>query len=228
MRQDLQLTLVVSCNLSTLIALVMWWLMHLCLPDLEGFIVFTVFTRLNRTSHYFRIYISLGELRRLRKLVVDSKKENVNVAPALVNRMLERNMFLFGAVDLKESSVTEKMKELRAKEDATIRIAQKKLFENSQIEHFIHMDLGIELDVYHLKKMSTDYERVKKLAVKESCNLGQQQDTIHSELDHSPNEGDDDNYQLEEDGIDDDFAMELEQDLIHNEGDSEDELVMEL
>ncbi|KAK1353750.1 hypothetical protein POM88_052115 [Heracleum sosnowskyi] len=194
-------------------------------------------------------------------------------------------MFLFGAVNLKESSVTEKMKELRAKEDATIRIAQKKLFENSQIEHFIHMDLGMELDVYHLKKMSTDYERAKKLAVKEvgdsidiqdiehltenhrligdvvgdtseewshvkelfyqntrygqrpvdghcedgeSCNLGQQQDTIHSELDHSPNERDDDNYQLEEDGIDDDFAMELEQELAHNEGDSEDELVMEL
>ncbi|KAK1353778.1 Small nuclear RNA activating complex (SNAPc), subunit SNAP43 [Heracleum sosnowskyi] len=233
----------------------------------------------------FRIYISLGELGRLRKLVVDSKKEKVNVAPALVNRMLERNMFLFGAVDLKEGSVTEKMKELRAKEDATIRIAQKKLFENSQIEHFIHMDLGMELDVYHLKKMSTDYERAKKLAVKEvsdsidihdikhltennrligdvvgdtseewsnvkelfyqntrygqrpvdghceygqSGNLGQQQDTIHSELDHSPNEGDDDNYQLEEDGIDDDFAMELEQELAHNEGDSEDELVMEL
>ncbi|KAK1353747.1 hypothetical protein POM88_052112 [Heracleum sosnowskyi] len=47
-------------------------------------------------------------------------------------------------------------------------------------------------------------------------------------MDHSPNEGDDDNYQVEEDGFDDDFAMELEQELAHNEGDSEDELVMEL
>ncbi|KAK1353745.1 Small nuclear RNA activating complex (SNAPc), subunit SNAP43 [Heracleum sosnowskyi] len=202
----------------------------------------------------FRIYISLGELRRLRKLVVYSKKENVNVAPALVNRMLERNMFLFGAVNLKESSVTEKMKELRAKEDATIRIAQKKLFENSQIEHFIHMDLDIQ-DIEHLTEnhrligdvvgdTSEEWSHVKELFYQntrygqrpvdghcedgESCNLGQQQDTIHSELDHSPNERDDDNYQLEEDGIDDDFAMELEQELAHNEGDSEDELVMEL
>lgn len=50
----------------------------------------------------------------------------MKVASALVNRMLEKNMFLFGAVDLKEGSVTEKIKELRAKEDATIRIAQKK------------------------------------------------------------------------------------------------------
>lgn len=116
----------------------------------------------------FRIYISLGELRRLRKLVVDSKRENVKVASALVNRMLEKNMFLFGAVDLKEGSVTEKIKELRAKENATIRIAQKKLFENSRIEHFIHMDLGMELDVHYLKKMSTDYEAAKKLAVKEA------------------------------------------------------------
>ncbi|KAK1353763.1 hypothetical protein POM88_052128 [Heracleum sosnowskyi] len=47
-------------------------------------------------------------------------------------------------------------------------------------------------------------------------------------MDHSPNEGDDDNYQVEEDGFDDDFAMELEQELAHNDGDSEDELVMEL
>ncbi|KAK1353769.1 Small nuclear RNA activating complex (SNAPc), subunit SNAP43 [Heracleum sosnowskyi] len=138
----------------------------------------------------FRIYISLGELRRLRKLVVDSKKENVNVAPALVNRMLERNMFLFSAVDLTESSVTEKMKELRAKEDATIRIAQKKL------------------------------ELLTNKAVREQARARLDKGSVRL--------GDDDNYKLEEDGVDDDFAMELEQELAHNEGDSEDELVMEL
>lgn len=66
----------------------------------------------------------------------------MNVASAVVDRMLEKNMFLFGAVDFKEGSVTQKIKELRAKEDATIRIARRKLFENSQLEHFIHMDFG--------------------------------------------------------------------------------------
>ncbi|KAK1405013.1 hypothetical protein POM88_004618 [Heracleum sosnowskyi] len=112
----------------------------------------------------------------------------------------------------------------------------------------------MELDVYHLQKMSTDYERAKKLAVKEvgdtidihdikhltenHCLIGDvvgdtseewsNQDTTYSELDHSPNQRDDDNCQLEEDGIDDDLAMELEQALTQNEGDSEDELVMEL
>ncbi|KAL1816018.1 hypothetical protein ACET3Z_018592 [Daucus carota] len=127
----------------------------------------------------FRVYISLGELRKLRRLVVDSKKENVKVAPALVNRMLEKNMFLFGAVDLKEGSVTEKIKELRAREDATIRTAQKKLFENSRIEHFIHMDLGMELDVDYLKKMSSDYEAAKKFAVKEAGDMVDIQNIKH-------------------------------------------------
>lgn len=284
MRPDLQLTLAASCNLSILIALVMQCLMRLS-TRLGG--LYCLYC-LHETQPYkpsFRIYISRGELRRLRKLLVDSKKGKVNVASALVNRMLESNMFLFGTVDLKEGCVTEKMKELRAKEDATIRIAQKKLFENSHVEHFIHMDLGMELDVYYLKKMSTDYEIAKKLALKEvgdtidfhdikhltenrrligdvvgdtseewsnvkelfsqhtrygqrpvdehckyreSGNLRQHQDTICSELDHSPNQRDDDNCQLEEDDIDDDLAMELEQALAHNEGGSEDELVMEL
>ncbi|KAL8149745.1 uncharacterized protein LOC141708917 [Apium graveolens] len=235
----------------------------------------------------FRIYISLGELRRVRKLVVDSRKENVKVASALVNRMLEKNMFLFGAVDLKEGSVTEKIKELRAKEDATIRIAQKKLFENSRIEHFIHMDLGMELDVDYLKKMSSEYEAAKKLAVKEAGDMvdiqnikhltedqrligdvvedtaeqwsnvkglfyqdtqyGQRQvdsskygdsynlrkqPAVNSELEepsgHSHNQGDDDNYQLEEDGFDADLEMELEQALADSGEDSEDDLAMDL
>ncbi|KAK1400054.1 Small nuclear RNA activating complex (SNAPc), subunit SNAP43 [Heracleum sosnowskyi] len=246
---------------------------------------------LHETQPYkppFRIYISLGELRRLRKLVVDSRKENVKVPSALVNRMLEKNMFLFGAVDLKEGSVTEKIKELRAKEDATIRIAQKKLFEDSRIEHFIHMDLGMELDLDYLKKMSSDYEAAKKLAVKEAgdmvdiqnikhltedqrligdvvedtanqwsnvkglfyqetqydqrrvdsskngepYNLRKQQPTVNSELEepsgHSDNQGEGDNCQPEEDGFDDDLAMELEQALAQSEEDSEDDLAMDL
>ncbi|KAL8116393.1 hypothetical protein AgCh_022766 [Apium graveolens] len=39
---------------------------------------------------------------KLKKLVVESKKEKMNVASDLVNRMLKSNMFLLGAVDLKE------------------------------------------------------------------------------------------------------------------------------
>ncbi|KAK1389081.1 hypothetical protein POM88_017259 [Heracleum sosnowskyi] len=119
-------------------------------------------------------------------------------------------MILFGAVDLKKGSVTEKIKELRAKEDATIQIAQKKLFENSQLKHFIHMDLGMELDVYHLKKVSVDYEAGKKLAL----------DTVNNEPGNSQHH-DDNNYQPDEDGTDDELAMELEQALAHNGGDSE-------
>lgn len=67
-----------------------------------------------------------GELKRLKNLVIDSKKENIKVVSALVNSMLERNMFLFGSVDLNEGSVTERVNELTDIENAFVRVAQKK------------------------------------------------------------------------------------------------------
>lgn len=125
----------------------------------------------------------------------------------------------------------------------------------------------MQLDVYHLKKMSEDYEAAKKLAVKkvsdmvdiwnmnhligneklignlvedaakdwsivkevfyqhtkygqhpvnkdckyrEPDNLGHQQDSVNSKSENSQHQGNNDNCQLEEDGTDDELAMELE------------------
>ncbi|KAF8389132.1 hypothetical protein HHK36_025818 [Tetracentron sinense] len=124
----------------------------------------------------FKIYLSLGELKRLKNLVVDAKEEHIKVVPALIKRMLERNMLLFGFVDINEGSLTERVQEITNLQNAHMHIAYEKyiansynfimLLANTRIEHFLHMDLGMELDLKLLKKMSTEYEEAKELAIK--------------------------------------------------------------
>ncbi|KAJ0798588.1 putative small nuclear RNA activating complex (SNAPc), subunit SNAP43 [Helianthus annuus] len=101
----------------------------------------------------------IGEMKRLKELVIDAKNENIGVVPLLVNNMLERNLFLYGAVDLKEGSVEERVNEL-------IQVQNARYFADTQIERYIHMDMGKELEVDSLKKMSKDYAVTKELAIK--------------------------------------------------------------
>ncbi|KAK2992143.1 hypothetical protein RJ640_017065 [Escallonia rubra] len=107
-----------------------------------------------------------GELKRLKNLVIDAKKRDIKVVSALVKRMLERNIFLFGFVDINKASIRERVNELTEIQNTRVQVAHKKLFADSRIEHFIHMDLGMELDVDMLKKISTDYAVAKELAIK--------------------------------------------------------------
>lgn len=72
------------------------------------------------------MHVSTGELKNLSILVIDAKANDIVVVPALVKRMLERNTFLFGAVDLAESSVTETVKQLQQLEKAYIQVAYEK------------------------------------------------------------------------------------------------------
>jgi snRNA-activating protein complex subunit 1 len=72
------------------------------------------------------LHVSTGELKNLSILVIDAKANDIVVVPALVKRMLERNTFLFGAVDLAESSVTETVKQLQQLEKAYIQVAYEK------------------------------------------------------------------------------------------------------
>ncbi|KAI9117258.1 hypothetical protein K1719_011424 [Acacia pycnantha] len=118
----------------------------------------------------FRVYLSLGELRKLRLLVADAKAGDIKVAPTLVKRMLESNMFLFGAVDLMEGSVEETVSQLEQLQNARIQVAYKKLFQSTPIEQHIHMDLGTEVDLNLLKKMSSEYAEAKSIAIKEASN----------------------------------------------------------
>ncbi|KAK4369944.1 hypothetical protein RND71_009419 [Anisodus tanguticus] len=119
----------------------------------------------------FKIYISLGELKNLRNLVTEAKAKDVKVVPALVKRMLDRNMFLFGFVDVNEASAAERLDELTGIQNASIQIACKKLFANSRIEHFTHMDMGKELEVDLLKQKSAEYARAKDLAIKGASDM---------------------------------------------------------
>lgn len=85
-------------------------LMHLSCCDL------TIFLQFHLT----------GELKNFRNVVAEAKAKDVKVVPALVKRMLDRNMFLFGFVDVNESSAAERLDELTEIQNASIQIACKK------------------------------------------------------------------------------------------------------
>lgn len=112
-----------------------------------------------------------GELKNLRNVVAEAKAKDVKVVPALVKRMLDRNMLLFGFVDVNESSASERLDELTEIQSASIQIACKKLFANSRIEHFTHMDMGLELEVDLLKQKSVEYARAKEQAIKGASDI---------------------------------------------------------
>ncbi|XP_065624001.1 uncharacterized protein LOC136065156 [Quercus suber] len=98
----------------------------------------------------FRIYLSLGELKKLTNLVVDAKEKGINVVSALVKRMLEKKMFLFGSVEMNEGSVTETVNQLTELQNARIQVAYDKLFANTRMEHFLHMDLVNIMVLYEM------------------------------------------------------------------------------
>ncbi|QHO23040.1 uncharacterized protein LOC107624941 isoform X1 [Arachis ipaensis] len=119
----------------------------------------------------FKVYLSLGEVKKLRTLVVDAKANDIKVVPPLVKRMLGRNMFLFGAVDLTEDSVRETVNELQQLQNARIKIAYEKLFHSTPIDNYVHMDLGMEVDLGKLQKMSSEYAQAKNVAIAEASNV---------------------------------------------------------
>ncbi|KAM1263939.1 hypothetical protein ACFX15_033357 [Malus domestica] len=119
----------------------------------------------------FRIYISLEELKKLRKLVIDTKENQIKVVSSLVRKMLEKNTFLFGFVDTNEESFAETVNQLTQLQDARVQVAYKELFANTKIEDFLHMDLGMEVDLNTLKQMSTEYAEAKKIAITEASKV---------------------------------------------------------
>ncbi|CAL0307174.1 unnamed protein product [Lupinus luteus] len=127
----------------------------------------------------FRVYISLGQLKKLKVLVVDAKAKGINVVPALVKRMLDRNTFLFGAVDLAECSAVEKVNQLQEVQNARIQTANEKLFNSTPIESYVNMDLGMAIDLDSLKKMSSEYAAAKGLAIQEASKVIDVEDIEH-------------------------------------------------
>lgn len=127
----------------------------------------------------FKIYLSLGDLKKLKDLAAHAKEKGVEVAPALIKRMLDRKIFLFGFVDINESSVRERVNDLADLQNARIQVAYNKLLANSRIEHFLHMDMGMEFDLKGLNKISTEYANARKLAIEEASKVVDVQNIKH-------------------------------------------------
>ncbi|TYI79339.1 hypothetical protein E1A91_D05G016100v1 [Gossypium mustelinum] len=134
----------------------------------------------------FKIYLSLREMEKLKTLVAEAKEMGIKVVPALVKRMMETNMFLFGFVDLNEGSVSETINSLTKLQDARIQVAYEKLFTDTAIEQYISMDLGREVDLNMLKKMSTEYEVAKRKAIEEAGKVVDVQNIKHISENEEP------------------------------------------
>ncbi|GAB2265604.1 hypothetical protein Dimus_000644, partial [Dionaea muscipula] len=65
--------------------------------------------------------IRTGRIRKLKNLVVDAKKGRIGVVSTIVRRMMEKNAFLFGFLDINEYSGTEKVKEVIDVQNARIK-----------------------------------------------------------------------------------------------------------
>ncbi|PON77065.1 Small nuclear RNA activating complex (SNAPc), subunit SNAP [Parasponia andersonii] len=116
----------------------------------------------------FKIYLSLEELKKLRNLVVTAKEKGLKVVPALVKRMLEKNMFLLGFLDMNEGAVAETVNQLTELQNARVQVACKELFADTRLQDLLHLDMGKEIDLHALKKISTEYAEAKKLAISEA------------------------------------------------------------
>ncbi|XP_059596599.1 uncharacterized protein LOC100262987 isoform X2 [Vitis vinifera] len=122
---------------------------------------------------------SIRDLKKLKDLAANAKEKGVEVAPALIKRMLDRKIFLFGFVDINESSVRERVNDLADLQNARIQVAYNKLLANSRIEHFLHMDMGMEFDLKGLNKISTEYANARKLAIEEASKVVDVQNIKH-------------------------------------------------
>ncbi|GAB2289184.1 hypothetical protein Dimus_023488 [Dionaea muscipula] len=119
----------------------------------------------------FKVYLSLDRIKKLKNLVVDAKKGGIGVVSAIVRRMMEKNAFLFGFLDINEYSGTEKVKEVIDVQNARIKKMHEMLLGNANIERFLQMDMGVELEVKAMKDICSEYDNAKELAIKEAGNV---------------------------------------------------------
>ncbi|XP_018452705.1 uncharacterized protein LOC108823895 [Raphanus sativus] len=106
------------------------------------------------------------KLGKLRDLIVEAKDKSVEIATAVGEQMLEKNVFIFGALDFDEASTTEKLHQSIELQNTLVRCAYTKLSSETEIEQFIHLDMGNEVDLSAQHKMSIEYAEAKKRAMK--------------------------------------------------------------
>ncbi|CAN8254649.1 unnamed protein product [Cochlearia groenlandica] len=127
----------------------------------------------------FRIYISLQELGKFRDLVVEAKDKGVEIATVVAKQMLDKNLFIFGAVEVIETSAIEKLHQLTELQNALVRCAYEKLISGTEIEKFIHLDMGNEVGLNSLHKKSTEYAEAKNRAIKCAGEIAEIDDIKH-------------------------------------------------
>nr|GEW26106.1 hypothetical protein [Tanacetum cinerariifolium] len=66
----------------------------------------------------FRIYLSRWQLKRLKELVAHAKEKNIELVYRVVNNMIDRNLFLYGASEFNEGYIEEETSELINVENA--------------------------------------------------------------------------------------------------------------
>eukprot|EP00262_Sarcandra_glabra_P011140 TRINITY_DN26862_c0_g1_i1.p1 TRINITY_DN26862_c0_g1~~TRINITY_DN26862_c0_g1_i1.p1 ORF type:complete len:277 (+),score=62.41 TRINITY_DN26862_c0_g1_i1:91-921(+) len=127
----------------------------------------------------FKIYLALGELKRLKNLVVDAKQNGISIVPALIKRMLEGKIVLFGFVDIADGSIAERLSEITKLQNVGVQVAYEKLLANTRFKDYLHMDLGVDLNLKGLKKMSSEYAKAKALAINEAGGVVEIKDVKH-------------------------------------------------
>lgn len=128
---------------------------------------------------HFKIYLSLEESKKLKDFVVEAKQNGVGFVPALVKRMLDKGMFLFGFVNLLGVHGAKQVDELNESQNKRVKYACDKLFANTQIESYMRTDLGEEFEVDNIKKLSMDYAKAKELAFAEASETVDVEDAKH-------------------------------------------------
>ncbi|KAK4742774.1 hypothetical protein SAY87_000775 [Trapa incisa] len=147
---------------------------------LGGFYCLYCLHELQPIKPHYMIYICLRDLKNIKELVTAAKERGIAVVLTIIKRMLERNMFLFGAVDVNEISFTERINHLTGLQNARVQFAYEKLFATTPIERVLHMDMGLEEDIKNIDKMLSEYAESKTLAIEEGRPFVDVQDLEHT------------------------------------------------
>ncbi|KAH0882256.1 hypothetical protein HID58_058352, partial [Brassica napus] len=92
-------------------------------------------------------------------LIVEAKDKGVEIATAVGKQMLEKNVFIFGAVDYDEASTTEKL--------------------HQSISYRTHLCGGNEVDLSSMHKQSIEYAEAKKSTMKSAGEIVEIGDVKH-------------------------------------------------
>ncbi|CAH2064239.1 unnamed protein product [Thlaspi arvense] len=127
----------------------------------------------------FRIYISLQELGKFRDLIVEAKDEGVEIATAVAKQMLDKNVFIFGGVEVNEASAIEKLNHSTELHNALVRCAINTLLSDTEIKHYINLDMGKEVELSSLQRRSREYAASRNHAVKCAGDIVETEDIKH-------------------------------------------------